>query len=185
MVEPINRAIKRIVPVNHYDEYFDDGATHAEIRIDAELMEFVDKAVKAAKALDASSIRRWDQPERFMQEDMDADEDGVYIESEDIRTEACELEVTTYGIQWMGYYKHTNVKWSVPEISMNELQENWNVLTCDRKDIPKKFKHESSKEVLMIRDAYDGDIAKTPLLINDTSNEYIRQIAKQRLENGE
>lgn len=129
-----------------------DGSDLAEIVITRKTLNYIRAAQKQLKALDATSITRWDSPNKFLKTDYD-DDDKLKVDEETI-IDLSENVVTNQSFYFIGCVKNTDMQWSTNWLDTKELFECWKALTISKNKIPLmilKTKNEKAKDILSKR----------------------------------
>ena len=113
------------VEANVYDEYYDDGPTHAVIEVNSELAKQIIKMQEAVKSCDAYCIQEFDSAPDFMVKENPEDEADhpALIDWEDGSIDCCLLHVTQTGFFWSANIKHSDINIETENIPIEELKE--------------------------------------------------------------
>jgi len=142
------KKMQLILPLNCDDEYA-DIPSHAQVSVDQDMIDFIHKAVTQIGALGAYKIIRWDSVDTYFKTDYEREGDPL-VEYEDFRTECEQFVVRDTSVQWLGLVKDTSAEWSTSTLSLEELEEAWEIYTVPKEKVPlyiNKLQHDMAKKI--------------------------------------
>jgi len=140
-----NKTLKYIRSVHVNNEYANDVPSFAIIELNDKLINWIRRAYKAAQKVGAHKICKYDMTPTFKI----IDEDGPPIEVYDNPKETdlknwngcgdclmIEVVECPFEIRWSGFIDHTDIGIDVESISMDEVEENLQVLNAEGTQLP-------------------------------------------------
>ena len=126
----------------------------AKVYIDQETFNLIKKAMKAVADLGAASIRFYSDVEALYDIDYDAEEETLIDKTDEYRVESLEMVVIQFEVFWRGTLRHSTSSWKIESILIEELLENWKVVSTKEKDVPlliNELEYDSSRKLFKER----------------------------------